>query len=427
MKISWIVVTAGRFLKNRKSTRGLAAASLSIAGITVGVIALVVVLSVMNGFQMGFIDDILEISSYHIRIKLNHQLSDDVIRSIRQQAGVRTMVEFGDTYTLMQSNFSGFESCKIRGIPRQIEVHDPGFFEQLNITRGAVDDTKADTIVLGAELASALGVGLGMKVSLFTLAGTDFRSLLPEHVEFTVTGLFSSGYYEFDRSLAIVSLDTLRVLAPDRNDYTYGIKLVRRSNVGGFEKNLAQLPELKSAVIESWQSYNSAFFAALRTEKLAMVFLLSLIFIVSGFNTFHALKRAIFEKREQIALLRAVGASPNSVQLIFVLDGLFIGIVGGFLGLLLGLLTAGNINIIFALTERLANWLISLLNPLFGTGGAVSIFSPSYFYLTEVPLRILVSETIYIFLFAVSTSLLASYLAARRISLINPAQVLRYE
>ncbi|MAG13299.1 MAG: hypothetical protein CMN78_01755 [Spirochaetales bacterium] len=427
MRLSWIVMTAGRFLKNRRSTRGLAASYLSIAGIAVGVMALLVVLSVMNGFQMGFIDDILEISSYHIRVTTNRELRPDFLKIIRLKKGVRAMVVIADTHTLIQSAFSGLETCKIRGVPPLIEDYDQGFLDQLNVNQGVFEVDRPNTIVLGSELAAALGIAPGMRVSVFTLAGAGFTSLTPEQVELSVTGLFSSGYYDFDRSFAVVSLDTLFSLEPETGSHTYGIKLTKRSDVTAFAKSLAALPELENASIDSWQSYNEAFFTALRTEKLAMVFLLSLIFVVSGFNTYHALKRAIFEKREQIALLRAVGASPRGVQLVFVLDGFLIGAIGGLFGLLAGLLIAGNINAVFSLTERLVNWIIRLLSPFLGAAGGIAIFSPVYFYLSEVPLRILAAETICIFLFAVCSSLTASYLAARRISLINPAQVLRYE
>ena len=161
-----------------------------------------------------------------------------------------------------------------------------------------------------------------------------------------------------------------------------------------------------------------------------MTLLLGLIFLVTGFNTYHSLKRAIFEKREQIAVLRTLGAHPGAVRGIFVFDGFFIGVAGATAGVVIGLLVAGNINGVFAIIENVLNTIIGWVSRLPSTGdGAhqVAFFSPVYFYLTKVPIRMVYAEVIGIFVAGVTSSLLAAYLASRRISSIQPAKVLRYE
>ena len=430
MKNSWVFFTAYKFLKNRRATRGLATAILSSAGIAVGVAALIVVLSVMNGFQLGFIEDILGIGSYHIRLRVDEELTAENIAAVGQAKGVRSIVRIEETQTLIHGEMTRLQSCKVRGVPEDIAVLDPGFIDQLNITSGGLDPSIPKGIVLGQELAASLDAGPGSVVSLVTLAGADVGVLSPQTVDFFVTGVFECGYYQYDRSLAVVALDDVEQLSGGARGFVYGLKLDNRNAI---DRGLASVAAGLSGIAfeaDTWRNYNSSFFGALRTEKLVMTLLLSLIFLVTGFNTYHSLKRAIFEKREQIAVLRTLGAIPREVRRVFILDGAVIGFAGALAGILIGLLLAGNINGVFAFIEGVANSLLSWVSNALSAGGKspnVSFFSPVYFYLTEVPIRILYLEVVYIFAFGVFSSVAAAFLASKRISEINPARVLRYE
>ena len=430
MKSSWIYFTAFKFLKNRRATRGLATAILSSAGVAVGVAALIIVLSVMNGFQLGFIDDILGIGSYHIRLRFETQLSFENIAAVEQVRGIRSIVRIEETQTLIHGDMTKLQSCRVRGVPDDILDRDPDFIDQLNITTGGLDPSLSRGIVLGKELAVSLGAGPGSMVSLLTLAGTKVGNLSPETLDFIVTGVFECGYYQYDRSLAIVSLAAIEELAGSGEDFLYGVKLDNRSAVDRGLSNLQVALSDTAYSADTWRSYNSSFFGALRTEKLVMLLLLSLIFLVTGFNTYHSLKRAIFEKREQIAVLRTLGAIPREVRWVFVLDGAVIGIAGAIAGVLIGLLLAGNINDVFGFVEGVVNRILRWVSYALSAGEksrTVSFFSPVYFYLTEVPIRILLLEVVGIFAFGISSSLAAAYLASKRISEIKPARVLRYE
>lgn len=430
MKNSWIFYTAFRFLKNRRATRGLATAILSSAGVAVGVTALIVVLSVMNGFQLGFIEDILGIGSYHIRLRVGQELSANMITAVEQAKGVRSIVRIEETQTLIHGELTKLQSCQVRGVPDDIAQRDPHFIGQLNITTGGLNPSAPRGIVLGRELAVSLGAGPGSTVSLLTLAGTAAGNLSPQTLDFFVTGVFECGYYQYDRTLAIVSLEAIEELAGKGSEFLYGVKIDNRNavdrGIGAVENALSGV----SFESDTWRSFNSSFFGALRTEKLVMMLLLSLIFLVTGFNTYHSLKRAIYEKREQIAVLRTLGALPREVRWVFVLDGGVIGITGAVAGILLGLLLAGNINDVFAFIEGVANGLLNWISRTLSAGGSsrnVSFFSPVYFYLTEVPIRVLLLEVAGIFAFGVSSSLAAASLASKQISEIRPAKVLRYE
>jgi lipoprotein-releasing system permease protein len=192
----------------------------------------------------------------------------------------------------------------------------------------------------------------------------------------------------------------------------------------------APFPPEEMPVLSTWRDYNRAFFSALRTEKLLMFVVLGLIFIVVGLNIFQAQRRSVLERREEIGLLRAVGASDRAVRLVFVWDGFIIGFTGASLGMILGLLIALHISSFFTLLEGAVNGLIGILNGLSGSfGGAAefAIFSPAVFYIKEIPSRVVPYEMVLIFLFGFLSALLAAWFASGKVSRIRPAEVLRYE
>ena len=184
--------------------------------------------------------------------------------------------------------------------------------------------------------------------------------------------------------------------------------------------------------VVSWREYNRAFFGALLMEKIVMVVLIGLIFVVVGFNIHHTLRRAVRERYEEISLLKALGAPGAAMRLVFILDGFLIGLLGGFGGLAAGLLVANNINQVFGLVEAVVNvviWVSQRL--LFPFSEAIresfSIFSPTYFYLLEVPSRVLFPEALLIVLFGLLSSTAAALLASLRVAGIRPVEILRVE
>jgi lipoprotein-releasing system permease protein len=160
-----------------------------------------------------------------------------------------------------------------------------------------------------------------------------------------------------------------------------------------------------------------------------MMVLIGLIFLVVGVNIFHSMRRAVAEKTEDIAVLKSLGASPDDIGRVFVLNGLAIGAGGAFIGLVLGLLLAVNVNEVFALVEAFVNGLAAFAARMAGSlgGGDFRVFSPQYFYLMEVPVRVLFPETFFVTAAAIAAAAIAAAAAARRISSLAPSEVLRYE
>ncbi len=435
----WILYIAGRFLKAKRRNGNVTPSLFSILGLATGVLTLISVLSVMNGFQLGFIEDILEIGSYHVRVYPPRD-SDvaSILGNIRTADKVRSAVPFIDVQTMLEGPFSGTRGCNVRGIDPLVPLLDSSWAEQMDLGEALTDagnsgGIEPGTVWLGSVLANNLGLIPGDKVSFLSMAGNSFSGLRPAKSEFTVALIFSSGYYEYDSAMAFIRLDEIEEISSGKEDLHIGIKLNNRWKDRSFIQMAEEsdlLPE--GAEIVSWRSYNRSFFGALRMEKLAMMMIIGIVFLVVGVNIKHSLERSVWEKREAIGLLRSVGARPVDIRSIFLIDGALIGTIGGGCGIALGLLVAENINALFSGVERVVNGIMNsfayLLRPFFTLDEeAFSLFSSTYFYLQEVPSRVMYREVLMVFLFSLVASLLAAWGASKAISDFDPAEILRYE
>jgi lipoprotein-releasing system permease protein len=409
-------------------------------GIATGVFALIVIITVMNGFQLGFIESILEVSSYHMRAgPLSYAVAENASAAVTEFAGVSAAVPFREFQALLRGGRGGQQSAIVRGLPPDAPLKDSAMAARLTFEEGSFDLEDGGNILLGAELARRLGLRKGSEVNLFSIpsifsAGGDEEDGETGLRVFTVTGIFRTGYYEYDMSWAFLNIKSAAAFSGE--DTVLGIKLKNRFNDYKMrellEKNLGGRDGFQNAAFTSWRDYNRAFFGALRTEKLFMFLLVGLIFIVVGLNIYQAQRRTVLEHREDIGLLRAIGGGERAVRLIFVCDGAIIGLCGAFSGLVLGLLVSSNISLFFTIIENIVNFFVNIFNiiaNMFNVEGVdgFSIFSPAVFYIKEIPARIIPHETVLIFMFGFLSALLAAWFASRKISRILVAEVLRYE
>ncbi|MBI9103442.1 MAG: ABC transporter permease [Spirochaetales bacterium] len=433
MNIEWILFVAQRYMRVKRKTSGIGSAMLAVLGLGVGVTALITVLSVMNGFQLSFIEDILEISSYHIRVTPDErpeESSSEFSGELLDTRGVKAVLPFIDVQTLYRGDGSDYTPGLLRAVPPNVKELDSTLIEQLNVERGSFDLDGQNKIVIGFEMAYRLGVDLGDIVSVVSMAGRSFSMLSPETVDFMVTGIFRSGYYEFDSGLSFISLEGGKTIS-DSTNLIYGLKLEDSYKDEVVMNRLFQNGVAREDEMVSWRMYNKAFFGALRMEKNAMKILVGLIFLVVGVNIYHSQKRNVMERQEEIGIMRTLGASPGDTMKIFLVEGMLIGLVGAAAGTLLGLLVSMNIQFLFTMAETIGNFGVSLINSFIymtgSTGGYLRPVTRAFFYLPEVPVRVLPGEVLMIFLFAFFSSVAAAYFAGRRIMEINPASVLRYE
>ncbi|MDR0472093.1 MAG: ABC transporter permease [Treponema sp.] len=431
----WVGFVAARYVS--KGRGSFASAGFSVLGIAVGVLALIVIISVMNGFQLGFIESILEISSGHVRVK-NFTLDENgegLIRQIRSLPQIRSALPFRELSVLVRGRYSGIRGALIRGVSHDALEIDSGFAEKLVIEEGAFDLNEPFNIVLGRELAKSLGVRTGGRISLLSVTGGLATQEEDGNFSYTVTGIFRCGYYEYDLGLAFINIDQAAALLSPGQKPELQIKLKNRWHDRQAIRILSNVLEgtIAEGALVSWREYNRAFFGALRTEKLLMFVLVGLIFIVVGLNIYQSQRRTVLERQEEVGLLKALGASDRAVQLIFVWDGLIMGGTGAGLGLALGLLISFNIPAFFTFLEKVVNLFLDLKNMIlifFGNGAGAdgfSIFSPNIFYIKEIPSRVIPEEVVMIFLFGFLSAIAAAWIASMKVSRTKPAEVLRYE
>ena len=447
MHFNWIWYIAGRYIFRKQSKAHSTA--LSIVGIATGVFALIVIIAVMNGFQLGFIESILEISSYHLRIgPLPPEKIVETREAVMAVPGVEAVVPFQEFQGLVRVRRGGQQAVIVRGVPADVLSMDAGMAGRLDFENGYFDLGYDNSVLLGAELARKLGVRPGDDLTIYSIAGifsTDESDEGAGFQTYTVGGLFRTGYYEYDSSWALINIQNAAVFS-DR-DPVLGVKLKNRFNdrqmLEQLRKSFEGNPGFASAEFSGWRDYNRSFFGALRTEKLFMFILVGLIFIVVGLNIYQAQRRTVLERREEIGLLRAVGGGERAVRLIFVCDGAIIGFAGAAAGMCLGLLIASNISAFFTIIEAIVNFFINIVNIVveflldkifvFFLAAPIervdnfAFFSPAVFYIREIPSRIIPQEIVLICLFGFLSALLAGWFASRKVSQIHPAEVLRYE
>ncbi len=386
----------------------------SMIGIALGVMALIVVLSVMNGFQKEIRARILGVAS-HIQISgPNEKLVNwqAVAAQLPQFADVRASAPYvmGQGLLTFDSNVKG---VLIRGIlPEQeqkvADIHS-------HMLAGELTDLRAGEfgIVLGAVLARDLGVGLGDKVTLVTPQGqVTPAGMMPRLKQFRVVGVFRIDMHEYDSGLALIQMNDAQRLFRLGDDVS-GLRL-KLSDVMLAPKVTHELIRgLKAdAYVADWTQQHANYFRAVQIEKRMMFIILTLIIAVAAFNLVSTLVMTVTDKQADIAILRTLGASPGSIMKIFMVQGALVGFVGTALGVTSGIVVALNIDVIVPAIER-----------LIGT----HILSGEVYMITQLPSDLQWADVSSIGIVSLVLSLLATLYPSWRAARINPAEALRYE
>jgi lipoprotein-releasing system permease protein len=385
---------------------------ISMAGIALGVAALIVVLSVMNGFQEELRNRILSVAS-HIEIRGLPQLLDwpGVAAVAKQDAHVIGAAP----YVLGQAMVTAGDANRgaiIRGIDpsREDAVADLG----RHMREGTLDLLRPGEfgIVLGADMARGLGVAPGDSVVVITPQGTMTPAgTLPRVRSFKVVGVFEVGMFEYDSGLALIHLADAQKLY--RLDGVSGVRLKLDDMFAAplVARNLWQKMPV-SAEVRDWTRSHANFFRAVQIEKRVMFIILTLIVAVAAFNIVSAQVMVVTDKQADIAILRTLGASPASILLIFVVQGALIGAIGTALGVVAGILLALNVGTVVPFIERLLN---------------VQFLDKSVYYISDLPSDLQRGDVLTIAAIALGLALLATLYPAWKASRVNPAEALRYE
>ena len=404
-----------RYTRSRRRNHFISFISLvSTLGIALGVIVLITVLSVMNGFHKEVRERILGMASHGDIQALDGRMNDwpqamELARKNPRVLGAAPYVE-GQAMLSHRREVTG---AVVRGIDPALEPEVVDVAEHM--LAGGLDDLEAGTfrIILGRELASVLGVTIGDKVTVvvpqitLTVAGS-----MPRLKRFTVAGLFEVGMGEYDRGVAMVHIDDAAVLQ-QMGDAVTGVRIriddVWLARQVGIE--LAQELQGRYRVL-NWTDYHRNFFAALKMEKRMMGLLLFFIVVIAAFNIVSTLVMMVVDKQSDIAILKTFGASPGQIMRIFVVQGATLGAIGTLVGVIAGVALALNIEGVVASVEQ-----------MFG----IRFIDPSVYYIAKLPSDVHAMDVAMVGIGSFLLSLLMTLPPAWRALRTQPAEALRYE
>ena len=389
---------AGRYLISRRKHRGMGSSVSSFVGLSAGVVVLNSVLAVMNGFQLTYIESLMEVSSAHIRWT-DASPQPEALSALTQVPGVVSVLDETESQSLVSTEAGGERGAIVRGFPPDALARDQGLAEHLHWESGAMP--QAGEVALGSALAQSLGAYPGATVRLTALTGAGFSLLAPKTLEYRLAGTFTTGYYDLDATWVVLTLvDSLEGIAGPQ-DRLAAIKLKHPEDASWMRVKLAEAIGRPLGEFRSWDEFNSAFYGALRTEKTSMMVLVGLIFLVVGANLYFSQKRAVLEHREDLALLRATGTSERRLRLVFTLEGLIVGSSAAVVG-------------------TLAGWALSMAL------GSLGLFSSEAFYIPAVPARMVAAEVLAIGVACVASATVAAWLASGQVLKVAPGEVLKH-
>ncbi|CAM8624029.1 LolE ABC-type transport system, involved in lipoprotein release, permease component [Comamonadaceae bacterium] len=412
LTIGWRYTRAGRATRRNGFISFIS--GVSMLGISLGVAALIIVLSVMNGFQKEVRDRMLGVVS-HIEVYAADGQALPNVATTMAQAKENPQVIGAAPFIAAQALIARGEEMKgamVRGIDPALEPQVSDF------ATGAQQEALARLVpgdfgvVLGGELARSMGVRVGDKVTLVAPNGqVTPAGVVPRLKQMTVVGTFDSGHYEYDSALALLHWeDAARIF---RLEGPSGVRL-KLKDLHQAREVADQLARSLNGdlVLRDWTRQNRSWFAAVQVEKRMMFIILTLIVAVAAFNLVSTLVMTVTDKRADIAILRTLGASPGSIMGIFVVQGAMVGVIGTLAGLLLGLGVAFNIDVIVPALEQALG----------------ASFLPKDIYLiSRMPSEPQQGDIVPIAVISLVMAFVATLYPSWRASRVNPAEALRYE
>ncbi len=410
--LGWRYTRAGR--ASRRNGFISFISGVSMLGIALGVAALIIVLSVMNGFQKEVRDRMLGVIS-HIEVFApgGAALPDlaQTLAEVRQNPQVVGAAPFIAAQALLARG-EDMKGVLVRGIDPALEGNVTDLAAQLKDSVFPKLLSGEFGVVLGGELARAMGVRTGDTVTLIAPSGqVTPAGVVPRLKQMTVVGTFDSGHFEFDSALVLMHQDDAGRIF--RLEGPTGIR-VKLQNLHLARQVATQLVGSLSGdlLVRDWTRQNRTWFAAVQLEKRMMFIILTLIVAVAAFNLVSTLVMTVTDKRADIAILRTLGASPASIMGVFMVQGAMVGVIGTLSGLALGLGVAFNIDVIVPALERLLN----------------ASFLPRDIYLiSRMPSEPQYADIMPIAVISLVLAFLATLYPSWRASRVNPAEALRYE
>lgn len=402
----------GRYLRSRQKHAFISFITLlSMAGVTVGVMALIIVISVMSGAESYFKSQILGVEAHVALRRHGGEISDyrDIIKRLQTRKGVISADPFIHTQVMLRSA-SNMSGAVLRGMDPEaagaaIKGYSPKELkDRLTVETAASEESSVPGIILGKELAMNLGVSEGAVVYIISPRGMMSPvGHIPAMKRFEVTGVFASGFYEYDATLAYIHLSTAQKLLRMGDAVTgIGLRIDDIYHADRMSKDIGTdfgFPYWTT----DWMQMNRNFFSALKLEKKAMFIILTLIILVAAFNIASSLIMMVLSKTRDIAILKTMGATDRSIRRIFVYKGLVIGLVGTMLGVALGILGC----------YVLKNYQFIEL-------------PGDVYYFTTLPVQLQYPDVLVIIVAAVGICFFSTLYPAYKASRLDPVEALRY-
>ncbi len=407
---------AWRYLRSKRKEGFISVIAIfSFVGIMIGVATLIIVMSVMNGFRYELVNRILGINSHLTIYSHAHQIADyeKILTEIKKIPGVKfanPLVESQAMLSTPNKNLGGL----IKGI--KLEDLKNKTLVSKNITAGNLEKlANKNSVIIGSAVAQNMNLHVGDALKIISAETNEtLIGAIPRVKTYEVAGVFDSGLYEYDSTTVFMNFNMAQI------HFRFP---QAASAIEIFAEDPLHLDEIKLKIYETliehnalyatdWQQANASFIDALKVESTVMFLILTLIILVAAFNIISSMIMLVNDKNKNIALLRTIGMSKGAVMRIFLICGSSIGVVGTFLGFLIGVVFSANIN-------NIKLWLESMTD--------TTLFNPTIYFLSTLPSKIFVSDVILITGMALILSFLATLYPAYKASKTNPAELLRYE
>ncbi|MFL3023463.1 MAG: lipoprotein-releasing ABC transporter permease subunit [Methylophilaceae bacterium] len=386
----------------------------SIIGIALGVMALIVVLSVMNGFQSELKSRILNVASDVEIISPNAKIRDwqAIDKKINSIPNVNSAAPFTNHQALVSMGKYN-RGVLVRGIDPSIEPKVSNLHS--SIVSGSFNLIPNEyQILIGIDLARYFSLKVGDKISMISSqANYSPVGMLPRIKQYKISGIFDAGMYEYDAGLVVIHINDAQKFFQTKKQIS-GVR-VKLNDLDFTKQSVSEIYQAINSedyIVLDWTQKHANLFSAIQLEKRVMSIILTLIIAVAAFNIVSTLVMGVTEKKSDIAILRTLGASQKSILIIFMGQGALTGIIGTFFGILFGVLIATNIDIIVPFIEN-----------IFG----IEFLSKDIYYISEVPSQILLNDIFYIGFMGLLLSFIASIYPSFKASKIEPAVALKYE
>lgn len=381
----------------------------------IGVATLIIVMSVMNGFRYDLVNRILGINSHISIYSYDSGIKnyDKLLVKIKNIDGVKSANAIVESQGMIVAN-----SKNTGGLIKGIKLDDLKTKTLIsnNITQGAIEAVQnKSSVIIGSIIAKNMNLDIGDKIKIISAQTTNtIVGAIPRIKTYKVGGVFESGMYEYDSTTIFANFNITKKHFNFR-DSASGIEI--------FVTNMDQIEDVKRDIYEilvdnpslyltDWQQANASFIDALKVESTVMFLILTLIILVAAFNIISSMIMLVNDKNKNIALLRTLGMNKSNILRIFLICGSSIGVIGTFLGFVIGVLFSANIN-------NIKIWLESITN--------TTLFNPAIYFLSTLPSKIFISDVVIIVLMSLVLTILATIYPALKASRYNPAEILRYE